>query len=89
VFATATDRGEYSTFANASASVQNPNGLGIRASGSSGPFEVTWSTFCDGVARLRAGQVVVVGVAQSAKCTVNGSVQGSKSGSARVELLRR
>lgn len=89
VFATATDQGEYGTFANASASVQNPNALAVRVKGTSGPFEVTWFVNCDGVARPKAGAAVPIGVSQSAKCSVSASATGSESGSVRLELLRR
>ena len=89
VFATATDKGEYVTFASASASVQNPNALAVRAKGTSGPFEVSWFASCEGVVRPAPGVAVPIGVPQSAKCSVNATASGSKGGTVRVELLRR
>ena len=89
VFATATDKGEYVTFASASASVQNPNALAVRAKGTSGPFEVSWFASCEGVTRPAPGVAVPIGVSQSAKCSVNATATGSKGGTVRIELLRR
>lgn len=89
VFASATDKANYATFASASASVQNPNALAVRVKGSSGPFEVNWFATCEGVVRPKAGVAVVIGVSQSAKCSLNASATGGKGGTIRVELLRR
>lgn len=89
VFATGTDRGDYGTFASAAASVQNPNALGIRVKGTSGPYEVNWMASCQGVTRPKAGVAVQIGVPQSATCSVNASVLGSKGGTDKIELLRR
>lgn len=89
VFAAATDSGEYGTYASANASVQNPKALGIRVKGTGGPFELSWSISCEGVARRTAGGVVIASVANAAKCTLFGYSSGDKSGSVRIELLRR
>lgn len=89
VFATATDKGEYVTFASASASVQNPNALAVRAKGTAGPFEISWFITCEGVLRPAVGVAAQVGVPQSSKCSVNASASGTKGGTVRVELLRR
>lgn len=89
VFAAATDEGEYGTLASVSASVQNPNALGVRVKGSSGPFEVTWYISCEGVSRPAVGKAVALSVSAAAKCTVNAVGDGDKAGTIRVELLRR
>lgn len=89
-FASSTDKSEFVTFATASASVQNPNGLALRATGTSKgkPFEIDWHINCDGKSATRSGQVVVASVPASSKCSVYASASGGP-GSVRLELLRR
>ena len=88
VFATATDNGEYGTYASANAKVLKPQALAVRATGPA--TSVSWTISCDGEVK-RAGLsnvVVTAGVATAKSCTLYGSAFGD-SGTLRVQLLRR
>lgn len=88
VFATASDQGDFATYASANAKVLNPNGLAVRAIG---PVEsVTWSLSCDGQVKgaSLSGKIVAVSVAAAKSCSVYGSAMG-EAGTLRIQLMRR
>lgn len=88
VFATATDQGDYATYASANAKVVNPVALAVRAIG---PAEsVSWSLSCDGETKGTAlsGKVLAVSVVAAKSCSVYGSAFG-EAGTLRLQLLRR
>jgi hypothetical protein len=88
VFATATDSGEFSTYASANAKVVKPKALAVRAVGAA--TEVSWSISCDG--RVKGGnlsnRVIAASVANAQSCSLYGSAFGD-GGTLRVQLLRR
>lgn len=87
VFATASDQGDYSTYASANAKVINPNGLAVRAIG---PVEsVTWFLTCDGESKgALNGKILPVSVVAAKSCSLSGSAIG-EAGTLRIQLMRR
>jgi hypothetical protein len=87
VFATATDSGQYGAYASADADVLRPAALAVRVSQAA---DVSWYMSCQGKrADARPGQLVLVSVATSDKCSLSGSASTTTSGTLRVQLLRR
>ena len=86
VFATASDNGEYATFASADSKVLSPKALALRTSG---PVkEVSWFLNCEGETKASRAGISLVAVNTADTCTLNGSVIGG-DGTVRVQLLRR
>jgi hypothetical protein len=87
VYATATDKGEYSTYASANSKVLKPAALAVRANG---PVEsVSWNLTCDGETKAAglSGKVLTVSVATAKSCSVYGSAFGG-TGTLRLQLVR-
>lgn len=88
VFATATDNGEYGTYASASAKVVKPKALAVRAIGPT--TSVTWFLSCDGESKGAAlsGKAIIANVGTAKSCSLSGSAIGP-GGTLRVQLLRK
>jgi DNA-binding XRE family transcriptional regulator len=85
-FATASDKGEYGTYASADAKVVQPNGLAIRASGK--VSSVNWFLSCSAAREPAKPGVFVVSVATADTCSLSGSAVGP-GGTTKIELLKR
>ena len=88
VFGSGHDGGAYTSNADATGTVRNPNDLAFRVRGS-GPFAVTWSVSCDGATRAEAGNIVRFRIAQARTCRLSATAAGSAAGEVHLDLLSR
>ena len=88
VFGSGNDGGAYTSNADATGTVRNPNDLAFRVRGE-GPFVVTWSASCDGSTRAKADRIVRFRIGQAQTCTLSAAASGSARREVHLELLTR